>query len=120
MKHLLTVSILLLTLFSCKEKQGIEIRWTDNLEGDFSFTQEWSYPENVFLNEYGELVCNGLCDTILDKMRDENGRIIKDSITHYYQLLDTTHHYYTLHSEAHAHEWAGTNYAEAYKGKTIQ
>ena len=32
----------------------ITIEWVDNLSGDFSFTNNWSYPEGVYKNEYGQ------------------------------------------------------------------
>ncbi len=98
-----------------KDKQSSDIEWKKELQGDFSFTEEWSYPENIFKNEYGQLVCDGFCEPELDKMRDESGKIIDDSITRYYQLVDTTHYHHTISSEAKSYEWIGTDFADAYE-----
>lgn len=81
---------------SCSDNVSVGIKWVNNLEGDFSFKDKWSYAENVFHNDYGELVCDRICPPETDNMRDENGRIIPDSISKYYQLVDTTHFYHTL------------------------
>jgi len=115
MKKLLFI-LFFLPFIACIDKET-KIEWVDNLKGDFSFAQNSDYPENVFRNDYGELVCDGMCDPLLDEMRDENGRIIPDSIFRYYQLLDTTHLYHTLQSEASTYEWAGADFAEAYRNK---
>jgi len=114
MRIILLFAILLLLSSCCEQSRGIPVVWTDHLEGDFSFAKEWSYPENVFKNDFGELVCDGLCDERLTGMRDKNGKIISDSITSYYQLLDTTHYYRSLQSDAQCYEWAGTDFAFAY------
>ncbi|WP_280647231.1 MULTISPECIES: hypothetical protein [unclassified Dysgonomonas] len=95
--------------------RGVRIEWVDNLQGDFSFTERWSYPENVFRNDYGELVCDGICDDVLFSMRDTDGRILPDSIERYYQLLDTTHYYHTIESDADCYEWDGTDFAYAHR-----
>lgn len=102
---------------SCEHKiedKTIRVDWVSDLSGNFSFTKRWNYPENVFKNSFGQLVCDGLCDPQLDLMRDENGRIYNDSLTRYYQLLDTTHQYYTISNEAQCDEWVGTDFAFAY------
>jgi len=121
MKTLFTILFLILFVSCGTKNEGIQIQWVDNLDGDFSFTEQWSYAENVFSNESGQLVCDGLCDEILDKMRDENGRIFDDSLTRYYQLLDTTHYYHKIASDADVPEWVGTDFAYAYRaGDTIR
>jgi len=115
------IILAVLSFFACENQKTIKIEWVDHLTGDYSFTRNWNYPENVFRNEYGELVCDGFCDETLDKMRDENGKIIPDSSTRYYQLLDTTHLYHSLQNEAQTYEWAGADFAEAsgYSDNTI-
>ncbi len=115
MKHF-SLIFLSLVLFSCNSGD-IKLRWVDNLQEDFSFTEQWSYPENVFQNELGQLICDGICDTLLDQMRDENGKIIEDSIDRYYQLLDTTHYYHTISCQANCYEWAGSNFVYAHRNK---
>ena len=110
--------VLLLTflLLSCSRRSAngsIEIEWKDNLSGDFSFHENWSYPDGVFKNEYGELVCDGLCPEASFKMVDSTGKIYPDSLTKYYNLVDTTHQQYTLQCEAVCYEWAGTDFIEA-------
>lgn len=99
--------------FDKKEKVQsgeIEITWTDNLTGDFSFTENWEYAEGVYKNDFGQLSCDGLCPPEIDSMKDENGKIYKDSLTAFYKLVDTTHQFYSIQSNAWAYEWAGTNF----------
>ncbi|MCG8577381.1 MAG: hypothetical protein MI810_21045 [Flavobacteriales bacterium] len=89
---------------------SIKIEWVNDLEGDFSFKEKWDYPENVFRSQHGQLVCDWICPEELDQMRDDEGKIIPDSLEAYYQLLDTTHLYHSLQSTAQVYEWAGSNY----------
>lgn len=102
-------SLLALAAISCSEKNGIKIEWVDDLQGDYSFAKEWSYHDNVFRNTFGQLVCDGLCPEEISGMRDEAGRIYEDSLTKYYQLVDTSHISHTISSEAQCYEWLGTN-----------
>lgn len=89
-----------------------QVSWVEVLAGDFSFKDKWSYNENVFTNEFGELVCDGFCTERLNGMRDQNGRIIADSLTVYYRLLDTSHYYHTIQCESSCSEFAGTNFID--------
>ncbi len=118
----LTYIILTIGLISCgltfdknkKVKSGeIEISWVDNLTGDFSFTKNWDYPEGVYKNDIGQLSCDGLCPPEIDRMKDENGKIYKDSLKAFYQLVDTTHQFHSIQSDAWTYEWAGTNFVTA-------
>lgn len=118
----LTYFFLILGLISCglsydnneKVQIGeIKISWTDNLSGDFSFIESWDYPEGVYKNDFGQLSCDGLCPPEIDRMKDENGKIYKDSLTAFYQLVDTTHQFYSIESDAWTYEWAGTNFVTA-------
>lgn len=114
--------LLAFILFSCnKEKDSVKVEWTDQLRGDFSFTDKWSYDEGIFLNKYGQLICDGFCDDNSYKMLDKDGRIYLDSLHRYYQLVDTIRHYHTIESEAQCYEWVGTDFAYAYrKNDTIK
>ncbi|GAB6008935.1 hypothetical protein [Dysgonomonas reticulitermitis] len=114
MKYIIPI-LLVLILSSCKKDGSIKVEWTDGLKGDFSFTDKWSYDEGISYNEYGQLVCDGLCDDNSYNMLDEDGRIYPDSLHRYYQLVDTAHHYRTIESEAQCYEWAGTDFAYAYR-----
>lgn len=120
-KYLIYI-ILTFGLISCgltfdkKEKAEsgeIQISWLDSLTGDFSFTKNWEYPEGVYKNEFGQLSCDGLCPPEIDRMKDEKGKIYEDSLKAFYQLLDTTHLFHSIQSEAWTHEWAGTNFVTA-------
>ena len=91
----------------------IEISWLDRLTEDFSFTEKWDYPEGVYKNEFGQLSCDGLCPTEIDRMKDEYGKIYKDSLKAFYQLVDTTHQFHSIQSDAWTYEWAGTNFVTA-------
>ncbi len=98
-----------------KSSNTIVIQWVDSLKGDFSFTNEWSYPEGVVMKENGRAECGdgGLCPEECYNMLDSNGNIYKDSLHRYYDLLDTTHQYYSISCTAHAYEYAGTNFIKA-------
>ncbi|MEM1135986.1 MAG: hypothetical protein AAGI07_09110 [Bacteroidota bacterium] len=90
----------------------IKIKWVENLTGDFDFKDEWSYPEGVFKNQFGQVSCDGICPEEIDKMKDDNGEIYKDSLEVFYQIIDTVHLYHSIKSETSAYEWAGTNFIE--------
>lgn len=97
------------TIPSEKQEGGIAIEWVEDLEGDFSFKDNWDYPENIYKNQFGQLICDGLCPSEIDRMKDEEGRIYPDSLPIFYQYVDTTHQAHTLQSEAWVYEWAGAN-----------
>lgn len=101
--------------FTFQETIAIPIDWKDKVNGDFSFIKHWRYADNVFTNKYGELVCDGFCDDTLRNMTDKNGRIKKDFRKAYYQILDTTHYFYSLKCEAWSYEYGEANFMEAYK-----
>jgi hypothetical protein len=88
----------------------VPLQWVDNLAGDFSFKDSWSYPEGVYRNEFGQLSCDGICPPETDKMKDENGKIYENSLVSFYKLVDTTHIFHSIASEAWAYEWTGTDY----------
>ena len=56
------------------------------------------------------LSCDGLCPSGLEQMQDEKGKIITDSLTAFYNIVDTTHFYYTLKSKAKQYEYGDANY----------
>jgi hypothetical protein len=93
------------------EKDGeIRIEWTDQINGDFSFKYQWSYPEGVFVNDYGQVSCDGDCPSEIDGMKDSSGRILKDSLTKFYRLVDTTHLFHSIRCDAWCYEWGGTDF----------
>lgn len=115
---MIRISIFLLVLlFACKKenKGEISVEWTDELIGDFSFADRWSYGENISRNAFGQLSCDGFCEDKLLTMLEENGKIKPDSLNTYYQLVDTTHYMHSLFSESNAYEWAGSDFAYAYR-----
>lgn len=116
MKQLLFF-LLFLGVISCDSTTKLKlntgeilITWHDSIAGDFSFKDNWSYPEGVYKNEFGQLSCDGLCPEEIDRMQDENGRIYDDSLKAFYQLVDTTHEFHSIQSEARTYEWAGTDF----------
>lgn len=130
-KTIIIVLLLTLILPSCgqnekklvsADKGRIKVTWTNKLSGDFSFTNNWSYPEGIYKNKYGQLVCDGFCPDESFSMKDSTGRIFQDSIKAYYQLIDTTHLFHSIDGEAWCYEWAGTDYikAQLLKGDTIK
>ncbi len=93
--------------------EEVKISWVSNLPGDFSFTKNWDYPEGVYKNNFGQLSCDGLCPSGIDRMMDAKGKIYKDSLKAFYQLIDTTHHFHSIQSDAWAYEWTGTDFITA-------
>jgi len=118
MKRSIIFSLLIIYLTSLgltippanKKKKGqIKIEWKNSISGDFSFKDNWQYPEGIYTNEFGQLSCDGLCPTEVDRMKDENGQVFSDSLDAFYQLVDTTHQFFSIQSVAWCYEWAGTN-----------
>ena len=93
-------------------RQSTLVSWVDNLSGDFSFRNKWSYPEGVYKNQYGQLSCDGICPAEIDAMTDSKGRIYKDSIKSFYKVVDTIHQKHSIKSEAWCYEWGGTDFME--------
>jgi hypothetical protein len=91
----------------------IKIQWIDNLNGDFDFNTIWSYPEGIYKNQFGQLSCDGFCPEGTESMKDSEGKIYTDSLTKFYQLVDTTHQFHSISCEAWCYEWAGTDYITA-------
>ncbi|MCL1867811.1 MAG: hypothetical protein FWF72_02525 [Paludibacter sp.] len=113
---ILSVFWILNLLSSCgvtSEKKEISIKWVDNLTGDFSFNACWSYPEGIYKNEFGQLICDGICPPQIYDMMDKNGKIYKDSLKAFYKLIDTTHLFHSIKSDAWTYEWDGTYYITA-------
>ncbi len=119
MKQLLFF-LLLFGVISCDSTAKLKlntgeilITWHDSIAGDFSFKENWDYPEGVWKNQFGQLSCDGLCPSEVDEMKDENGRIYDDSLKAFYQLVDTTHQFHTIKLEAWTYEWAGADFVTA-------
>ena len=112
-------SVLLFSCFSTAGKSekleygAVRINWVEKLSGSFSFTKNWDYPEGVYRNDFGQLSCDGFCPDEVDRMKDEHGRIRKDSLARFYQLVDTTHLFYSIKSKTNSSEWTGTNFLTA-------
>ena len=103
MKHtFMLISAIIFTACSTTEQaKKIRIEWSENLEGNFSFKDKWSYSEAISKNQFGQLVCDGLCPDETYKMLDSEGRIPDDSLHAYYQLIDTTHFYHSIAMAEH-------------------
>ncbi len=118
--------IIFLIFFACNytetknetiAKGHVKIERIDHLNGDFSFTKQWDYPEGIYKNEFGQLVCDGLCPEGIENKLDNNGKIILDSTTAFYKLLDTSHIPHSIQCEAWCYEYAGTNTINVFKNK---
>ncbi len=92
------------------EIKWISIKWVDEIERDFSFKDEWNYPEGVCKNKFGQLSCDGICPPEVNRMKDKTGKIYSDSLKAFYEIVDTTHLHHSLKSEAWTYEWAGTDF----------
>lgn len=92
----------------------IKINWVENLSGDFSFTNNWSFPLGVEMKTDGKAGCadGGFCPERCYSMLDSNGIVLKDSAQIFYQLLDTTPQYHSIQCEAWCYEWVGTDFIE--------
>jgi len=92
------------------ETEWILIQWVDSIENDFSFKDKWSYPEGVYKNKFGQLSCDGICPPEVDRMKNEEGKIYPDSLKAFYEVVDTTHLFHSIKSEAWTYEWTGTDF----------
>ncbi len=95
----------------------VNITWVDKVEGDFSFTDDWSYPMGVYKNQHGQVSCDGLCPPEIDKMKDSTGRIYDKYLKKFYKIIDTTHYYHSIKCEAHTYEFAGTDFITVWRAK---
>lgn len=91
----------------------VKMNWVSGIKGDFSFAKKWRYPEGILLNGYGQLSCDGFCPPESYAMIDSTGKICKDSLTAFYQVVDTSHQFYSIQCKAWCYEWAGTDFIEA-------
>jgi len=106
-----------------RTQHGIQIEWVDNLPGDFSFTENWSYKEGIYRNRKGVLrLDSGMIPLemkeVINRMKDENGEVYKDSLNKYYQTIDTTHIFQSIESEAKVYENTSYEHFEFKKTKT--
>ena len=113
---LIIISLLFLIGISCKtnkkktnSENKIKIEWVENLNGDFSFNEKWSYRDGIYRNKNGELrLDTGIIslefEKTINRMKDETGEIYKDSLTKYYKIIDTTHIFHSIKSEAKVYE----------------
>lgn len=100
-----------------REEGTINIEWMPILEGDFSFSKEWVYPEGISKNEYGQLVCDGFCPPEVTKMMNSKGKIKKKFLNDFYEVVDTIHQFYSLESQSNCPEWLNPHFAEVVKNK---
>ncbi len=91
----------------------IKINWVTNLKGNFSFRNKWTYPEGIDKNQFGQLSCDGFCETDVESMKDSNGRIYKDSLKAYYKIVDTSHQHFTMSCSAWCYEFGEANFINA-------
>ncbi len=93
-------------------RNRIKIAWTENLKGDFSFKNKWSYPEGIYKNKFGQLSCDWICPPETDQMKDESGKIYKDSLQSFYKIVDTTHIAHSIKSENRMYEYYDNNFIQ--------
>ena len=95
-----------------KSDSKLEIKWVEKIESNFEFANNWSYPEGVYINRFGQLSCDGICPIETDEMKDDEGRIKEESLKAFYEIIDTTHSFYSLESESNAPEFAGSDFIQ--------
>ncbi|MFT5861253.1 MAG: hypothetical protein ACI865_003375 [Flavobacteriaceae bacterium] len=100
--------IILFVLLSSWSSAQPELLWTDEIEGDFSFAQNWHYREGIYINRHGQLSCDGFCPPESYQMKDSTGRLISDSLHAFYAIVDTTHISQTIECEARAYQYVFT------------
>ena len=76
---------------------SIPISWFQELKGDFSFANEWQYSDGIELNDYQQIIC-WKCPQTAEKLLDKRRKIIADSMNTFYNLIDSSRHYYSLES----------------------
>ncbi len=102
--------VLLFPLFGFSQ---VDFVWGDSIDANFSFAEEWDYPEGVYLNQWGQLSCDGFCPMEIDRMKDEQGQIFNDSLSAFYSIIDTTHRYFTHEGIVRTFEYGECNHALA-------
>lgn len=119
MKKILILPICFLLLLSCTDSNdnSIKIEWIDGLEEGFDFTEQWEYPEGIYRNDYGQLICDGICPPEIEGFADSNGKIPEDSLSLYYQFVDTTHTYFTFEGISNLYQLTNIKHAVAYEDK---
>jgi hypothetical protein len=90
-----------------KNNLKLKINWVEEFTQDFSFRNEWSYPLGIYRNQFDQLSCDGFCPREIDVMKDSVSRIIEDSLSVFYKLIDTTHINNSIKSDAWVYEYAG-------------
>lgn len=103
-------SFLFLSFKDKSKKVDLNITWVNKLEGDFNFTKNWSYKTHLVKNDMNQLICDGICSQKSRNILDSMGRIPQDSISKYYQLIDTNHYYHTFQSKTNCYEWGTSNF----------
>lgn len=100
------------SLNSEQNRQKFPVLFKPISGGDFDFHNNWSYQEGVYINTWGQLSCDGLCPMEIDRMKDSVGRIYDDSLTAFYQIIDTTHLFHTISCDASMYEYAGVDFIQ--------
>lgn len=113
--------LIFLNCFLCMQSPGnmiknssipIKIKWVDHLSGDFSFKNNWSYPEGIYKTEFGQLSCDGIYPSEIEGMKDSTGRIYKDSLIAFYNIIDTSHLAHSIQGKAWCYEYNGADFIE--------
>lgn len=112
MKHQLLLAIAFLFICGCQSTpvqedkvpiKKIKIDWKMKVDGDFSFTEKWEYPEGIVRNQFGQLVGNDSLFVWSNVLRDEAGKLLASSFDQYYSRYDTTHQFHTMSSETNVY-----------------
>ena len=93
----------------------IPVKWVENIPGDFSFADDWSYPDGIYKNYFGQISCDGFSPNEIEVMKDNTGRIYEDSLHAFYEIIDTTYQMHSIQCEAWCYEWAGTDVIEVFR-----
>lgn len=107
------ILLFVLTTSGASAQKFIPITWVESIKDDFSFTQQWEYPEGVYVNQYGQVDYDYADEFEPADMKELDGKVIIDSMGAFYKYVDTTHKYHTMQSQANFSEWAGSNYVFA-------
>ena len=88
---------------------SIPISWFSELNGDFSFANNWEYAKGIKINNYNQIICSE-CSPRAARMLDRRQKIIADSMDVFYKEVDSTRHYFSLESRCSAKDWEESNF----------
>lgn len=110
---IITLTVLLVIAFTFKAQDSIKkipIQWINLDSINAEFTENWDYPEGIYINRWGQVGCDGFCPGEFYGLSDDQGKIKEENLELAYSILDTTHEHYSLECKARAYQFGESNY----------